>query len=68
MSLYLLDDLLQLSVLALQLPGLLLIVVVGGRAGLQRVLLLGLPLTAGDEAPHLQEPQLSEERTCSEKI
>lgn len=50
---HLLDDLLQLPVLSLQLTGLLLVVVVGGRAGLQRVLLLRLPLAAGDEAPHL---------------
>lgn len=51
--LHLLDDLLQLPVLPLQLTGLLLVVVVGGRAGLQSVLLLRLPLAAGDEAPHL---------------
>lgn len=50
---HLLDDLLQLPVLPLQLPGLLLVVVVGGRAGLQGVLLLRLPLAAGDETPHL---------------
>lgn len=50
---HLLDDLLQLPVLSLQLTGLLLVVVVGGRAGLQCVLLLRLPLAAGDEAPHL---------------
>lgn len=50
---HLLDDLLQLPVLPLQLPGLFLVVVVGGRAGLQGVLLLRLPLAAGDETPHL---------------
>lgn len=50
---HLLDDLLQFPVLPLQLPGLLLVVVVGGRAGLQSVLLLRLPLTARDETPHL---------------
>lgn len=55
--LHLLDDLLQLPVLPLQLPGLLLIVVVGGGARLQRVLLLRLPLAAGDEAPHLARRQ-----------
>lgn len=54
---HLLDDLLQLPVLPLQLPGLLLVVIVGGRAGLQGVLLLGLPLAAGDEAAHLDGPQ-----------
>lgn len=55
--LHLLDDLLQLSVLSLQLPGLLFIIVVGGGAGLQRVLLLRLPLATGDEAPHLARRQ-----------
>lgn len=59
-GLHLLDDLLQLPVLSLQLPGLLFIVVVGGGAGLQRVLLLRLPLATGDEAPHLARRQKME--------
>lgn len=50
---HLLNDLLQFPVLSLQLPGFLLVIVVGGRACLQGVLLLRLPLAAGDEAPHL---------------
>lgn len=58
--LHLLDDLLQLPVLPLQLTGLLLIVVVGGRAGLQSVLLLRLPLAAGDKAPHLDRRRTGE--------
>ena len=52
-SRYLLDDLLQLPVLSLQLSGLLLVVVVGGRARLQRVLLLRLPLSPRDQTTHL---------------
>lgn len=43
---YLLDDLLQLPVLPLQLPRLLLVVVVRGRARLHGVLLLRLPLSS----------------------
>lgn len=63
---HLLDDLLQLPVLPLQLPGLFLVVVVGGRAGLQGVLLLRLPLAAGDETPHLDRRR--DRNSIKEKI